>query len=75
VSLGDQVVRARRVAGSALRASELRDTWNDGERVDRLEVAIRENAEHNRLLADLLDGLEKSLVPLLERVSRGGGAR
>lgn len=75
MSLGDQVIRARRVAGSALRASEVRDTWNDGERVDRLEVAVRENAAHNRLIAELLDGLEQSLVPLLERASRDGSAR
>lgn len=72
MSLGGQVVRARRVAGSALRASEIRDTWIDGEHVEKLAVAVRENAEHNRLLSELLDGLEQALVPLLERSVRRG---
>ena len=72
MSLGDQVIRARRVAGSALRAAEVRDTWNDGERVEKLAVAVRENAEHNRLLSDVLDGLEQALVPLLEDSVRRG---
>lgn len=70
MSLRAQKDRARRVAGRALRASEVRAVQHDLDRVERLEVAVRENAAHNARLHELLAGLEQAVLLLLESDGR-----
>jgi hypothetical protein len=72
VSLGLQKDRARRAAGRALRASEVRSAVQDMRRAERLEVALRENDAHNRRLHVVLGELEQAVLRLLEADGRAG---
>ncbi len=71
--------RVRRAGGRALRAVEILDARHDAARLDSLEVALRENAVHERRIAALLDELEQLLAArgLIEpgRVGHGTGER
>lgn len=72
MSLGLQKDRARRAAGRALRASEVRSAVQDMRRAERLEVALRENDAHNRRLHVVLGELEQAVLRLLEADGRAG---
>lgn len=63
-------MRGGRIRAGAVRFGEATDLLRvrrQRERLDSLEVAVRENVELASLLAEVVDEIEQDLLPLLER--------